>query len=411
MAYTIGFAADTHLGYSARCRSHSSGLNMRVRDGYLGWRETVDQMLAANVDLVLHGGDLFHRSHPGISDIAFARRQIERLADAGIPFIGVTGNHDFANDRGKSPATAAVHDPARNIHEVTDPYQTFTPAPGLNIHAISHIGLAAAERAMPTLIDNEVNILISHGAAQVPGHEIFATVDSPGEAVIGFDVLSMPWTTVLLGHYHGMGALPGFNSGATGQAWYSGSLLRRGFSDPEGGRGWLKVTIHDDGTVSIEPQFINQRRQYDLPVIDAADLTGSEVQELIERNLTTVDLTDAIVRQRVINCPLPVRRGVDTKALADLAAPALVWQPEFMRPAERGLADSTDADAAATSLTTAGSSDLPGMFTGWFAQYAQDTKLAADLRPVVAANGIRLLRDASGDPEITHTPATKEPAE
>lgn len=399
MAYKIGFLADSHLGYGTRCRLHASGINMRVRDGYLGFRETVDQMLAADVDLVLHGGDLFHRSHPSISDITWGRRQLERLADAGIPVIGVTGNHDFANDRGKAPATAAVHDPGRGITMVTDPYQVVRPVDGLNIHAISHIGLAAAERAIPEPVDGQVNILISHGAAQVPGHEIFATVDSPGEAVLGFDIISMPWSATLLGHYHGMGSLPGFAGGKTGQAWYAGSLLRRGFSDPEGGRGWLLVTVNDDGSVTVEPKYIKQRAQHDLAIIDAANMTGAQVEELIRENLTTIDIADAIIRQRVINCPLPVRRGVDTKSLGDIAATALVWQPEFLRPMEADFAAETTTDEAVKSLSTAGSADLPTMWNGWLPHYADQVAMPAGIRQAVAESGTQLLKAVSSDAE------------
>lgn len=399
MAYKIGFFADSHIGYSARCRTHSSGLNMRVRDGFLGLRETVTQILAADVDIVVHGGDIFHRSHPAISEIAWVRQQLERFAQAGTPVFVDTGNHDFANDRGKSPATAAIHDPGRNINAVTEPYQTFRPAEGLNLHLISHVGLLAAERIIPEPVDGEVNIFTTHGAAQVPGHEIFATVDSPGEAVIGYDVLTLPWSATLLGHYHGMGALPGFNAGKTGQVWYSGSLLRRGFSDPEGGRGWLLVTVNDDGTVTVEPQYVKQRPQFDLPIIDAAGLTGDAVEEAIRHNLGTIDLGDAIVRQKVINCPLPIRRGVDTQALLEVAKDALVWQPEFSRPMEIDHAAATEADAAVGSLATAGSADLPTMFTSWFTDFADRSEIASELRPGVIETGTRLLRQVSGDAE------------
>lgn len=402
MVYKIGFLSDSHIGYNTRSRSHSSGLNMRVRDGFLGLRESIDQMLAAGVDLVLHGGDLFHRSHPTIAEIVFVRRQLERLSSAGIPVYGVTGNHDFANDRGKSPATAAVDDPEHGIFMVTEPYQVFHPVPGLNVHMISHVGLLAAERIMPEPTDGEVNIFVSHGAAQVPGHEIFATVDSPGEAVLGYDVLTLPWSVSLLGHYHGMGALPGFNAGDSGQVWYSGSLLRRGFSDPEGGRGWLLVTVGDDGKISVVPQYIKQRPQYDLPFIDASGLTGAQVEEAIRENLSAVDLGadgGALVRQRVINIPLPIRRGVDTQALGELAKDALVWQPEFVRPAQVDFAETSKADEAVGSLSTAGSSDLPGMFTGWFNDYAAKSDISPQLRPVVIEGGTKLLKLVSVDSE------------
>lgn len=394
MPYTIAFMADSHLGYSARCRSHSSGLNMRVRDGYLGFRETVDQILEVRPDVVIDGGDLFHRSHPGISDIAWARRQLERLSAAGIPVVVVTGNHDFANDRGKSPATVAVDDPGRGIFAVSEPYRVIRPVPGLAIHAVSHVGLAAAARVVPEPVDGEVSILTSHGAAQVPGHEIFATVDSPGEAVIGYDLLTMPWAATLLGHYHGMGSLPGFEQGP-GQAWYAGSLLRRGFSDPAGGRGWLLVTVEDSGVVSVERRYISQRPQFDLPVIDAAGGTAVTVEEAIRENLRSVDVTDAIIRQRVINCPLAVRRAVDMKGLNDLAASALVWQAEFFRPAVTELAALPETQAAVASLRSAGSADLPKMFADWFGGYAEANALAETLRPSIVSGATKLLEKVS----------------
>lgn len=410
MSYRIAHFSDSHIGYKAKCRIHpASGLNMRVRDGYKGLRETVDQILQSDVDLVVHSGDLFHQSHPSISDIAWARKQLERLTNAGIPIQVATGNHDFANDRGKSPATAAIHDPDRNLYAVTEPLKVFHPIDGLNVHVISHIGLAAATRSIPEPVDGEVNIFVSHGAAQVPGHPIFACVDSPGEAVIGYDVLSMPWNVTLLGHYHGMNPLPGFSTGTTGQAWYAGSMLRRGFSDPEGGRGWLLITVDDDGTVTIERKFIGQRAQYDMEFIDAAGLTGAEVEEAIRLNLSQIDMDEAIIRQRVINCSLPVRRGVDTSALNELAKHALTWQLEFIRPAVADFSELSEEDSAAGSLATAGSSDLPGMWNGWFDGYAETTGLAVGLRPVVSATGAQLLSDAPSSIDIPELSAETFP--
>ena len=396
MSYKIAFLSDTHLGYSAKCRNHSSGINMRNRDGLLGFRETIDQILQEpDIDLVLHGGDLFHRSLPAIAEIAFARKQLERFYKAGIPVIATTGNHDFANDKGKSPATAALDDPDRNIHMVTTPFQLFTPVEGLNIHVISHIGLLATERIIPEPIDGEINIFTTHGAAQVPGHEVFACLDSPGEAVIGYDVLTLPWSATLLGHYHGMGSLPGFDAGDTGQAWYAGSLLRRGFSDPEGGRGWLLATVHDNGKVTIEPRYIHQRSQFDLQFIDATGLTGPEVEEMIRENISKVDFEEAIVRQRVINCSLPTRRGVDIKALGEVMEKALMWQPEFIRPSEIEFAEETAKDLAVSSLITAGSSDLPGMFSGWFSGFAERSSIPKEIRPSIEDAGIKLLKSVS----------------
>lgn len=397
MSYQIAFFSDTHLGYAAKCRTNENGVNQRVWDGVKGFHETVSDIIAHDVDAVLHGGDLFHRSQPGVAEIAVGRRELNRLAAANIPVIGITGNHDFANERGKRSATIAVDDPGRNIRMVDQPHEVHRLTDGLNVHTVSHVGLITRKRVMPEPVPGEVNVFMSHGAAQVPGHEMFTCVDSPGEAVVSLDMLSQPWDVTLLGHYHQQGPLPGFDEGPSGQAWYAGSLLRRGFSDGPGGRGWLLVTIDDNGNVTVEPQYIKQRLQHDLPVIDAAGLTGPEVEERIRENIETVDLVDAIVRQRVINCPVSVRRGVDAKSLTELTRAALVWQLEFVRPAVVDFVDLADTDTAVESLATAGTADLPTMWSGWFNEYAKTAGVADSLQQTVAENGAKFLNQVSDD--------------
>lgn len=399
----IGFFADDHLGYNAKCRSHAaSGLNMRTRDGYLALRERVTQMIEAEVDIAVGGGDLFHRSWPNVADIVWAQTQLRRLSDAGIPVVGNTGNHDASNERGKSPATASVHDPDRGLHFVTEPYRAVRPVEGLTIHAVSHYGLAQSERLIPEPVDGDINIFTTHGAAMVPGHEVFLCVDSPGEQPIGLDLLlDDRYSLKLLGHYHGLGeVMP--------DVWYAGSSIRRGFSDPEGGRGWLLVTIESDGSTKVEPQYISQRAQFDLPKIDASTLTGAEVEERIRANLAAVDVGDAIIRQVVTNCDTATRRGIDQPALGGLVHDALMWMPDFRRPdavtmevTEAGetvegvpvAADVSDA------LSTAGSADLPTVYSGWIDRWSDANHIAPELKPVVATEGDRHLRAASEDVE------------
>lgn len=351
---------------------------------------TVDQMIAAQVDVVVHGGDLFHRSHPGISDIVWARQQMNRLAAAGIPVIGNTGNHDASSDRGKAPATAAVHDPDRGIEFITEPYRMIEPVDGLVLHMISHYGLASAERLIPEPVDGAINILSAHGAAMVPGHEVFHCVDSPGEQPIGLDLLTDDrYALKALGHYHGMDEI-------MPTVWYAGSSIRRGFSDPAGGRGWLLANIHTDGRVEVERKYIGQRAQHDLPVIDAAGLTGAQVEEAIRNNLAEVDLGDAIVRQVVTNASTTVRRGVDLPALAKAAQDTLMWMPDFRRPEIVEDADRV-VEGAGSSLLSAGSTDLPAMYTGFIDSWASHVSLAEDLKATVITEGDRHLRAAAAE--------------
>ena len=70
-----------------------------------------------------------------------------------------------------------------------------------------------------------------------------------------------------------------------GQVWYTGSAVRRGFSDSVGPRGWLLVTLNDDGTVVVTTRPVWQRPQHELPVINAAGLTAAEVDEQVTTHL------------------------------------------------------------------------------------------------------------------------------
>lgn len=394
VAYTLGFLSDSHLGYAAKCRNHpASGVNERVRDGYFALRESVTQMIEAEVDVVMHGGDLFHRSWPSVNDIVWARGQLERLSEAGIPFYGNTGNHDASAERGKSPATAAVNDPARGIHMIVDPYSRQEPIDGLVLHAISHYGLAQAERVIPDPVDGAVNLLTAHGAALVPGHEIFHCADSPGEQPIGLDLLTNEGFAMhLLGHYHGMGEI-------IDNVWYAGSSIRRGFSDPAGGRGWLLVTVHTDGSIKVEPKYIKQRPQHDLPKIDAKGLTGSDVEERIRANMADVELDNAIVRQVVTNCSTSIRRGIDQPSLASLASNTLMWMPDFRRPEVTDDDGDRTVEGVGASLKTAGAADLPTMYSGWVDNYISISEVSEDLAPIVVEEGGRHLKAASVDAE------------
>lgn len=386
MTYKIGFFSDTHIDYSAGRKWTADGVNQRAQDGINALVETVTQMIEEQVDLVIHGGDLFHTSIPTVRGIVAVREQFDRLHKAGIPVYGITGNHDFPNTRLRLPATAAVSDPDRNVTILTDPMGIYRPVEGLTIHAVSHAGLLGTPVA-PNPIDGDINILISHGAADIEGHEIFHCVDSPAEAVIPRDTLSQNFDATLLGHYHGQGPLPKLD-GTKNRAFYAGSALRRGFSDSAGKRGWLLVIIADDGSVRVGSREIWQRPQYDLAEINADEMSGEELESVIRDNLTTVEWgTTPIVRQRIINCPLSTRRGVDTKAINDIAAPALSWQLEFQRPEDPA------TDGESDSMTTIRKASLT---EAWGEFVATDPHIIPKHKDDVAERGKDLL-DGNSD--------------
>ena len=84
--------SDTHLGY------HQYHLEDRAADVAAAFEAVIDEAVERGVDAVVHSGDMFHDSNPQIGPLLHAIRQLRRLADADIPFLMVSGNHDTTRD-------------------------------------------------------------------------------------------------------------------------------------------------------------------------------------------------------------------------------------------------------------------------------------------------------------------------
>lgn len=83
---------DTHLGY------RQYHLEARRNDFLAAFRRVVDDAVEADVDAVVHAGDLFHDRRPDLPDIIGALSVLRELADADIPFLAVVGNHETKRD-------------------------------------------------------------------------------------------------------------------------------------------------------------------------------------------------------------------------------------------------------------------------------------------------------------------------
>jgi hypothetical protein len=66
---------------------------------------------------------------------------------------------------------------------------------------------------------------------------------------------------------------------------------------------------------------------------------------------------------------------------------------------ETDFIEEKEADRAVISLSTAGSSDLPTMFKGWFTEYAELTSIPKDLRGTVEESCLGQLKKVSTESE------------
>jgi exonuclease SbcD len=83
---------DTHLGYR---QYHSP---VRREDFLAAFERVAADAVEAEVDAVVHAGDLFHDRRPALSDVMGALSVLRTLDDAGIPFYGIVGNHESKRD-------------------------------------------------------------------------------------------------------------------------------------------------------------------------------------------------------------------------------------------------------------------------------------------------------------------------
>lgn len=346
--YTIGVRGCQHLGYQPTgMRVHrATGWNQRVVDGHVAHELTMRSMLDAGVDGIVDGGDLTHWNRPLPRDVEVANRVDDLRAAAGVWAVGNSGNH-CAGGGSDLSAMGVMHRPALGIRAVfPDPngapdgaigphpglYEVHTRADnphlpdGLALHFVSHYGLSrdladAGITIDPTPLPGMVNLFFSHGTFATD-ERLYQCIDPHGEErPIPGEWALRGWDAMILSHYHTLGAVPGYGTGERGQVWYTGSSLRRGFSDEPGMRGWLAVTVHDTGSVTVTPHAIWQRPQHDLPTVDATGLTVTDLDDAITTHLAAVEHRDdesaaltghggAIIRQRITGATPVQRQGL-----------------------------------------------------------------------------------------------------
>ena len=86
--------ADSHLGFSSYSRVDKYGRNLVEEMVYKGFEQAIDRIIQLQPDAVVHAGDVFHHVRPRIRPLFVFKRGLERLFEAGIPMIVISGNHD-----------------------------------------------------------------------------------------------------------------------------------------------------------------------------------------------------------------------------------------------------------------------------------------------------------------------------
>lgn len=177
--------SDTHLGY------RQYHLDERRRDFADAFHEVVSAAINENVDAVVHAGDLFHTSRPGIIPLQTVLTELQRLQAAEIPFLLIVGNHERTHDRNWVELLAEV-----GLATRLD--ATGTRIDDTTVYGLDFVPPGQRDRLQYDFdpAETESAVLVGHGLFKPFGHGDWGTQRILEKSPVDFDIM-------LVGDDHG----------------------------------------------------------------------------------------------------------------------------------------------------------------------------------------------------------------
>ncbi|MFZ5519196.1 MAG: metallophosphoesterase family protein [Candidatus Zhuqueibacterota bacterium] len=239
--------ADTHLGFDQPLRPRVAR-RRRGPDFFENYQRCLVPALTGDVDLVVHGGDLFFRSRVSSRVIHDAFQPLIRIADQGVPVFLVPGNHERSN----IPVT--LLETHRNIHIFSQP-KTFTREVKGRRIALSGFPFyrGSIREHFDTLLDQtefskqeaDIRALCLHQSVEGAQVGVQNYTFRPAPDVISGHQIPDGFAAVLAGHIHRQQVLMTDLAGVTLNApvFYPGSIERTSFAERNERKGYLVIDI------------------------------------------------------------------------------------------------------------------------------------------------------------------------
>lgn len=319
--------ADIHLGSNTYGRiDPETGLNTRLLDFTRCFEFMVERGLAEDIDLFLFCGDAYRTADPTPTQQKAFAECLKPIADAGLPIVMITGNHDHPVSYGKASAidifgyvNGEVHvfrKPDKAIIETKSgplqllampwPIRSMLLSKGeyrkkspLEIREIieqiyvNFIAKAAADLdpALPTVLAGHFSVQ----GSDLSGSERTSLIAHEPKFTPG-QLSPPPIDYVALGHIHRYQDRR--TDPESPPVVYCSSIERISFKEWDDPKGFVLVTIDTEGdnkTTTYEFVETPARRFISLQ-IDAR--TIAEPTEAILAEIAREDVTEAIVRVR-----------------------------------------------------------------------------------------------------------------
>ncbi|OPX69398.1 MAG: DNA double-strand break repair protein Mre11 [Methanoregulaceae archaeon PtaB.Bin009] len=273
--------ADTHLGLSQFNRlDPESGINVREKQIYDNFLSSVDRIISAKPDVLVHAGDLFDTVKPKTRAYTTVLEALERLHAAGIPLVVIAGNHSMVKTRyTTSPFEVLVYHPGDIFAAYNFRYEHVEIGDTM-FHLIPNMLRPGDYRDAYDEVEismNHHNVLVTHGLATQVRDKRLATV---AEHELDSTILSDSFDYIALGHYH-------CQSQITGNAWYSGSIEFLTYGEISDSKGGLFIDLDP---LSVCPFPLPMTPMIDLGTIQCdgvrpGEISGEIISRITERHI------------------------------------------------------------------------------------------------------------------------------
>ena len=326
----ILLVADSHLGFDLPFRPRVER-RRRGHDFFANFELALAPALRGEVDLVVHGGDLFYRSRVPPALVDMAMTPLLRVAEAGTPVYLVPGNHE----RSSIPLHLWTAHP--NLHIFHRP-TTFVYRGPKGSLALSGFPFAREVRdRFGSLLSRtryvhqtEIpRLLCLHQT--VEGAQVGVTdytFRSGVDVIRGRDI-PPGFSAVLCGHIHRAQVLDHDLAGRplAAPVIYPGSIERTSFAEREEEKGYYIVTIapEEGGRADlVNARFISlPARPMVSLVFEPGEMTGPALVQTLKEQLAALD-PEAVVRVQLIGRGAEAARTYLTAArLRGIAPPSM----------------------------------------------------------------------------------------
>lgn len=343
----IAHISDTHLGYRALPHQDPlTGRNQRSIDAEQAFSRAIDDILQQDVDLVIHGGDVFHQSRPNWHSVRHFVMEMRRIEDAGIPAVVIAGNHDTPRYRagGSVFSVLEVALPKTTIAAGYEEDEFAFDDLDLRIQTVPHGALTNPDKPVVGAVSGKRNILVTHGMTAgilEPGR-----ITEPGEQELDNELFEPDFAYIALGHYHiSMSPFAG--------AWYSGSTERFGWGDFEAQPGYLLVQLDESGLAGLpEHRSVPARPMHLLKPVYGDTHSVDEMAASVLDQLERLGDPAALTRVQVRDTDRHAYRQLERQLRRESAGATFHLTVSRQAPAETGMPLDIDQDAAMPDLKT-----------------------------------------------------------